>query len=1071
MRLLVVVFLCLTALPALAEKRVALVIGNDRYENIRPLANAANDADTVGAALEALGFEVFYERDRDKRRMERALEDLEYDGEGADVVVVYFAGHGFEVGGDNRLLPVDGKGESLETLMETSLSLGDIRARVARIAPVAVVLVDACRVDPFEGSEEGRAAVALKAGESPGFAAVPRAEGTLIGFSTAPGAVALDGEGSNSPFAAALARHLAVPGLEVRSVLTLVQQEVYDRTRGAQLPYVESALPRLFFAAGQSDALPERERLLLAMAELTPDLRAEVERVARDARVPLAPIYGALLAADLSGAAPSERAEKLAQAARAFSETQAQLRALSASDGAVAEMRQKAEARLELGDFTGALQALDAAVALDRASGDALKENLLARRVSEAETLRIKAGVARTRLDYALAMEVLQQAGAIHAEIAALGPTREMRLARIALFAEAAELFALMGDTPLAQEAYEGMRDLAAAELEAGPDDLQIRRFLYTAFLGIAKAQKGLGDSRAVREALEMALRSLRAGEGPGAERQYDIDLWEIEMLLGDLAMFLGEYRDALRNFGEAADRMRPHAEATPDDLEVQERLAEANERRGDAEMGVGAAMRAFDTYWEGLEVYLALPRGAGARDDLAVGRAAMKAGVALLGAGDPKQALAYLTRAEQFLREKREADPQRAALSRALSQTLTGQARAHTRLWELEPAVTQAREALELLEPLMMQAPKDTANLQARFEGLEALSAALGLRGAQEEATDLLEEARRVLDVARETNPTNMGLVYDSVALDMRLAQREARTGAREAALDRLIEARGYAGLLVDLDDKNPRWQTLQLDLNLRIETEQLALQGPDIHSDLLLTRTHIVLGRLWFRLHDGANPRRALELGLGQLRLGQTELALGELVGADETLRSAYEELTSAMQRMDPAEPLYLAAEAAATLGDLELNHGSAESAAAWHRIALDLRKRRLETGEDNLHLRWLASVSHEQLGNALKAQGDREAAIAEHVVARDMRLDMLEVAKADSGITWGLFVSYFQLADLGVEPAANMARALAVLEEMEGKGWLAPEQAEFIAVTRDRIAEFGQENQADGTATKSP
>jgi len=297
-RLLICLFIVI-ALPAAAEKRVALVIGNDRYEAMRPLANAANDADTVGEALEGLGFEVFYERDRDRRRMERAIEDLEYDGEGADVAVVYFAGHGFEVGGDNRLLPVDGDPTDLDSLMETSLSLGEIRERVARIAPVAVVLVDACRVSPFEGAEEGRAAVALKGGEVPGFVAVPEAEGTLIGFSTAPGAVALDGEGDNSPFAAALARHLSTPGIEVRSVLTLVQQEVYDRTRGAQLPYVESALPRLLFAAGQSDELPERERLLLAMADLTPDLRAEVERVAVEADVPLAPIYGALLAAGL----------------------------------------------------------------------------------------------------------------------------------------------------------------------------------------------------------------------------------------------------------------------------------------------------------------------------------------------------------------------------------------------------------------------------------------------------------------------------------------------------------------------------------------------------------------------------------------------------------------------------------------------------------------------------------------------------------------------------------------------------------------------------------------------------
>ncbi len=1072
MRLIVLAVLCLFALPAFAEKRVALVIGNDRYEAMRPLRNAANDADTVGEALEKLGFEVFYERDRDKRRMERALEDLEYDGEGADVALVYFAGHGFEVGGDNRLLPVDGVGESLETLMETSLSLGDIRARVARIAPVAVVLVDACRVDPFEGAEEGRAAVALKAGEAPGFAAVPRAEGTLIGFSTAPGAVALDGEGGNSPFAAALAKHLETPGLEVRSVLTLVQQEVYDLTRGAQLPYVESALPRLFFAAGQSDDLPERERLLLAMADLTPDLRAEVELVAASAEVPLAPIYGALLAADLAGATPSERSAKLAEAAAAFSETQAQLRALSASDGAVAEMRLKAEERLGLGDFTGALGALDEAVALDRASGDALMENLLARRMSAAETLRIKAGVARTRLDYALALETLAQAGKIHEELAALGPTREMQLARIALFGDAAELFVLRGDHAAALSAWEGMRDLAGDLLDPDDEDAEVYRYLHTAFIGIAKAQKVLGDTGAVREAADLATRSLRRGEGPGADRQYEIDLWEIEMLIGDVGMFLGQFRDALSDFNSAAGRMRPLAEADPGDLAVQQRLAEAYERRGDAQRATGGPKHAFDSYWLGLEIFRDLPRGPGGRDDLAVGRLTMKTGRALLASGDTQPGLEYLSRAQSFLEEKFAADPQRAALRLALGQTLTGQAMGLTVEQKFGPAEELARAALEMLEPLLVQAPKDTANLHAKFEALRALGVALAGIGPEEDARRAYEEARAVMDALRATNATHTGWIFDSITLDTWMADLATKAGQPEEALERLLRARGYSDILVGVEEENLRWRQLDLDLNLQIEAAQLALKADTMLADLRLTRTHIVLGRMWLLSKKPDSPVLARDLGLGQLRLGQVQLAQGEPVEADETLRSAYDWLQVAAEGMEPAEPLYLAAEAAAALGELELTYGSAENAVAWHRIALGLRSEQAEAAKEGVfHLRWLVSVSHEQLGNALEALGDRAGAIAGHEVARDMRLALLELLKADKGITWGLFVSYYKLAELGVEPGPNMARALAVLEQMEGKGWLTPEQAEYLPITRARITEIGQENQADDEAAKSP
>ncbi|MBY6155401.1 caspase family protein [Vannielia litorea] len=548
MRLLVLVILCITALPALAEKRVALVIGNDRYEAMRPLRNAANDADTVGAALEALGFEVAYERDRDKRRMERALEDLEYDGEGADVAVVYFAGHGFEVGGDNRLLPVDGDGESLETLMETSLSLGEIRARVAKIAPVAVVLVDACRVDPFEGATEGRAAIALKAGVTPGFAAVPRAEGTLIGFSTAPGAVALDGEGSNSPFAAALARHLETPGLEVRSVLTLVQQEVYDRTRGAQLPYVESALPRLFFAAGQSDALPERERLLLAMADLTPDLRAEVERVAMDAQVPLAPIYGALLAAGLGDVPQSERESQLEEAARAFGVTRSRLRSLSADDPKVGALRGRALERLELGDFGGAMGLLDEAIALDSASGDTLEANLVSRRLSAAESLAVKADVARTRLDYDTALAALEEARQIHHKLEGLDLPDEGLRGRIQLYSDLGDIYQKLGRSADGRASFARMHEHAAARAEAMVGNSEALRLVALALSRLGRADIVAGDALVARANLEAGIaiaEPLVKGEP------------ESKALLETYSALLGYYGDLLRKQGDLGQAYR----------------------------------------------------------------------------------------------------------------------------------------------------------------------------------------------------------------------------------------------------------------------------------------------------------------------------------------------------------------------------------------------------------------------------------------------------------------------------------------------------------------------------------
>ncbi|MGE3873834.1 MAG: caspase domain-containing protein, partial [Parvibaculaceae bacterium] len=282
---LAAVFVLVMTVAASAERRVALVFGNDKYQTIRPLANAVNDAQAIDRTLSALGFEVFLESNRDLKRMRRALDDFRADAAGADVALVFFAGHGVEISGDNRLLPTDSDASSLAALRDSTLSLEEVREAVTAVGRIGLVMLDACRSDPFGTDGTGGRAATILTEEvvekaRPGLGRMGRAENVLFAFSAAPGETASDGQGSNSPFTAALARHLGADGLDIRSVLTLVQQDVYDQSRGRQLPYVESGLPKFFFAATTTEKLPERERLLLAMAEVTDELRQEVERVA-----------------------------------------------------------------------------------------------------------------------------------------------------------------------------------------------------------------------------------------------------------------------------------------------------------------------------------------------------------------------------------------------------------------------------------------------------------------------------------------------------------------------------------------------------------------------------------------------------------------------------------------------------------------------------------------------------------------------------------------------------------------------------------------------------------------------
>ncbi|HEY6918911.1 MAG TPA: caspase family protein, partial [Tabrizicola sp.] len=251
--LVLILWLC-GLVPALAEKRVALLIAADDYKSVRTLENPSNDARALEEVLEKLDFEVFVETNRDLKRTRRALEDFKEDAAGADVALLFFAGHGVAIDGVNYLLPTDADASSAAKLTETSLPLSEAQEVIRSVAPVAIILLDACRDDPFNGGgTEGRGAAALSDDPPdapkprPGLGRIGRADGVLFAFAAAPNETASDGAEKNSPFTSALVRHFATAGVELRTALTLVQQDVYDRSRGKQLPYIESGLPELVF--------------------------------------------------------------------------------------------------------------------------------------------------------------------------------------------------------------------------------------------------------------------------------------------------------------------------------------------------------------------------------------------------------------------------------------------------------------------------------------------------------------------------------------------------------------------------------------------------------------------------------------------------------------------------------------------------------------------------------------------------------------------------------------------------------------------------------------------------------
>ena len=242
---LLVVFLA--ASPALAQgKRVALVIGNSEYKHTPRLENPKNDAAHMAAQLKKLGFVVMEGRDLDKAAMDRTVRDFAEALGGAQVGLFFYAGHGLQVGGQNYLVPIDAKLTTASAIDFEMVRLELVHRTMEREVSTNILMMDACRDNPL-ARNLARALGTRSTQIGRGLAVVELGEGTLISFSTQPGNVALDGDGRNSPYSAALVKHIATPGDDLPTILINVRNDVMNETARRQVPWEHSALTAKFY--------------------------------------------------------------------------------------------------------------------------------------------------------------------------------------------------------------------------------------------------------------------------------------------------------------------------------------------------------------------------------------------------------------------------------------------------------------------------------------------------------------------------------------------------------------------------------------------------------------------------------------------------------------------------------------------------------------------------------------------------------------------------------------------------------------------------------------------------------
>ncbi len=248
--LAILTFITLCALQVeAAERRVAFVVGNSGYQTVPQLPNPTHDAQSVAAALKKSGFEVVTALDLNRIGFDQAFEKFVRSLNGADLSVFYYSGHGIQVGGDNRIIPIDAALKSPADLEVETVSIRTIISYMQANSKVQLVYLDSCRNNPFPASSfligpDKQIAVA-----GVGLAPQNSTLGNLVAFSTQPGAVAVDGSGDNSPFTASMVKQSFKLGVDVQTALTNVTQEVWEATSEKQKPWTSITLAKPVFLA------------------------------------------------------------------------------------------------------------------------------------------------------------------------------------------------------------------------------------------------------------------------------------------------------------------------------------------------------------------------------------------------------------------------------------------------------------------------------------------------------------------------------------------------------------------------------------------------------------------------------------------------------------------------------------------------------------------------------------------------------------------------------------------------------------------------------------------------------
>ena len=387
---------CACSEAALAEKRVALVVGNSAYQNVVGLTNPVHDAAAITTMFQKAGFDVVESRhDLKNAEMRRALRDFTDKARDADIAVIYYAGHGIEVNGVNYLVPVDAVLERDTDAYDEAISLDRILQAIEPAKRLHLVILDACRNNPF--LKKMTRTVASRSMDRGLVGVEPNGQNTLIAYAAKAGFTAMDGDGRNSPFALALLKHLTTPGLDLRRSLGLVRDDVLAATGNKQEPYYTGSLggedmalvpaPAAPPAAAANDKIDVRGDYELAERVGTKDAwdsfiaaypSGFYADLAKAQRNKLAAETARLAATDRARAAAEEKARLAAEGAKASEQARAAAAAKAAEDARLAAEKKKQVEEVKLALAEQAKVAAQAKAAEEQPTAEKPRDPMIA---------------------------------------------------------------------------------------------------------------------------------------------------------------------------------------------------------------------------------------------------------------------------------------------------------------------------------------------------------------------------------------------------------------------------------------------------------------------------------------------------------------------------------------------------------------------------------------------------------------------------------------------------------------------------------------------------------------------